>query len=142
MARKEKKAAKVPQHEGRLLVDWQGDPIELEVVALPLDDAAVRECGDKLNAGFKAAAENFKAVAELRRAGKDIAAENDRLVHAMATRTLSEEREVHRWADDEAGIVRLYDAKTDKLLAERPITSWERQEEMDLESDDEGGEDS
>lgn len=149
MSRRSKKAEKeqveiwAPPGELRLLKRYADDDgVEWEQIAFKLDDVKVRETADQVkaleaNITLKAA-EVSKAKAELASMNR----EKESLIRRMVNREFTETVMVHRYLDEKAGVVHLYDSDSHEKLGERALEEWERQEIIDFEADsDEGSND-
>ena len=141
MARKQAKekatAPRRPEVPGRLIKDWDGEEIHDESVAIAMTDAVLRKVADEMkdvSAQVEAAAVEVREAKEKMR---PLEQRRRQLVEAIAHGTLSEDCDVFKFADDEAGTVTLYDAKTHEALQTREMQYYERQEEAFAEGGDE-----
>lgn len=138
MARKQAKKVAPPEKPGRLVKGYgEHGESPYEHVEIELDDARVRQYGDRIKDLDLQREEKQLVVSEAKGALSTIRREIESLTHAVVYRTHEDRRRVWKFADDEKGEMSLYDFETHELLQVRPIEHDERQEEMDL--DDDGG---
>lgn len=128
MARKTaKKKDGPPQFPGRLLQGWKG----YSQIEMDLDDAAVRDRGEKLQKLFADRELENAKLSEIKAKLAEFKRREVELVHAMASR--HEEKGVHGWqfCDDEKGLVTVVD-DDGTILGTRPMEDWDRQTDMEL----------
>lgn len=143
MARKSKKSQR-PEHPGRFIPGYaENDAHWGERIVRELDDAGVRAMGEAAKKLLADIALKEAALAESKREIAGLKRQEAECVRAMVERREDRRHEgpVYLYANDEAGTVDVYDAKTDALLCTREINDYERQESMDLDGDGAEGED-
>jgi len=137
MPRKSKKSkVAAPEKPGRLIKGYgEGGSHDFEEVEIALDDAKVREYGERIKELDTKRSKKADEATALKQELTGIRREIDELTHAVVYRVHSDRRSVWKYADDEAGMVSLYDRESGELLQTRPWDVWERQEEMDLDGE-------
>ena len=132
-----KRKPSIPNKPGRFIPGYEDDQTSNEHVELPVSDAMLRQMADELK-GLKVTLDEKKAeLAKVKDTMREPESRYRELLEAISTGKLSEWRDVYRFADDEANTVALYDKDTLELIATREISSWERQQDMEFEDQDE-----
>jgi hypothetical protein len=127
----------VPDLPGRFIPGYEDDQTHNGKVNIVMTDTMLRRVADELKQ-VKASLDEYKQrIDAIKAESRDPSNRYRVLLDAISSGTLSEHRDVWRFADDEAGTVSLYDALNCELLETRAMERWERQENLDFQNDDE-----
>lgn len=125
-----------PDKPGRFVKGYEDDGSSFEHVNVAIEDGNLRRFADELRQAT-AEVEALKAeINAIKLKMDDPKRRADRLLRAITTGVLQDNRRVWKFADDEKGTMNLYDHTTYDLLEQREIESWERQEEITFEEYD------
>jgi septal ring factor EnvC (AmiA/AmiB activator) len=133
-----KRSAKpsIPTKPGRFIAGYEDDSTSFEEVQIALDDSMLRRVADELKQVKATLDEGKKKMDDIKAELRDPQRRYTDLLAAISTGALTEGRNVWKFADDDAATVSLYDQSTYELLQTRPIAYWERQQDLDLHTDE------
>lgn len=138
---KRKNKLTVPDLPGRFIPGYEDDKMTHTKVEIAMTDPMLRRVADELKQVKVTLDEGKKKMDAIKAELRDPQSRYASLLNAISTGTLTEDRNVWRFADDAAGTVTLYDALNCEPLQTRELEFWERQESLDLDDDDQDDED-
>jgi len=133
---KRKEKPTVPDLPGRFIAGYEDDKTTYTKVEIAMTDTVLRRVADELKQVKVKLDEGKQKVDAIKAELREPQSRYTALLNAISTGTLSEDRNVWKFADDEAGTVTLYDAINCEPLQTRELDYWERQESLDLDDDD------
>ena len=133
---KRKNKLTVPDLPGRFIPGYEDDKTTYTKVEIAMTDPMLRRVADELKQVKVTLDEGKKKMDAIKAELRDPQSRYASLLNAISTGTLTEDRNVWRFADDKAGTVTLYDALNCEPLQTRELEFWERQESLDLDDDD------
>ena len=133
---KRKNKLTVPDLPGRFIPGYEDDKTSYTKVEIAMTDPMLRRVADELKQVKVTLDEGKKKMDAIKAELRDPQSRYTSLLNAISTGTLTENRNVWRFADDAAGTVTLYDALNCEPLQTRELEFWERQENLDLDAED------
>ncbi len=138
---KRKNKLTVPDLPGRFIPGYEDDKTTYTKVEIAMTDPMLRRVADELKQVKVTLDEGKKKMDAIKAELRDPQSRYASLLNAISTGTLTEDRNVWRFADDTAGTLTLYDALNCEPLQTRELEFWERQESLDLDDDEQDDED-
>lgn len=138
---KRKNKLTVPDLPGRFIPGYEDDKTSFTKVEIAMTDPMLRRVADELKQVKVTLDEGKKKMDAIKAELRDPQSRYASLLNAISTGTLTEDRNVWRFADDTAGTLTLYDALNCEPLQTRELEFWERQESLDLDDDEQDDED-
>ena len=138
---KRKNKLTVPDLPGRFIPGYEDDKTSYAKVEIAMTDPMLRRVADELKQVKVTLDEGKKKMDAIKAELRDPQSRYASLLNAISTGTLTEDRNVWRFADDKAGTVTLYDALNCEPLQTRELEFWERQESLDLDDEDQDEDD-
>jgi len=138
---KRKNKLTVPDLPGRFIPGYEDDKTSYTKVEIAMTDPMLRRVADELKQVKVTLDEGKKKMDAIKAELRDPQSRYASLLNAISTGTLTEDRNVWRFADDTAGTLTLYDALNCEPLQTRELEFWERQESLDLDDDEQDDED-
>ena len=138
---KRKNKLTVPDLPGRFIPGYEDDKTSYTKVEIAMTDPMLRRVADELKQVKVTLDEGKKKMDAIKAELRDPQSRYTSLLNAISTGTLTEDRNVWRFADDAAGTVTLYDALNCEPLQTRELDFWERQESLDLDDEDQDEDD-
>lgn len=133
---KRKNKLTVPDLPGRFIPGYEDDKTSYTKVEIVMTDPMLRRVADELKQVKTTLDEGKKKMDAIKAELRDPQSRYSALLNAISTGTLTEDRNVWKFADDAAGTITLYDALNCEPLQTRGIDFWERQENLNLDDDD------